>query len=218
MDFIKKDGMLEINFTKKELLKHGLSPKDLENVPSKNLEKFIMMMLRTLESQNLLQGFTGPYVAEAMMENDNLKIQLKKLSQADLPKDVREIIGNIIGNQPDDKIDQKSPESVTNEEITFCKGYWFYGLNDAVEAAERLSCFSSRLLHTEFFKDPKTEMFFLWMEIKKEEEESLNGFMSLMLEYSQKEAFPELERAHLHEHGKLMIKENVFEKLAYLAS
>ena len=55
------------------------------------------------------------------------------------------------------------------------------------------------------------------MEIRKKDEESLNGLTSLLLEYSKKETFPEYKRAHLHEHGKLMIKEHVFEKLAYLA-
>ena len=37
MDFIKKNGLLEFNFTKNDLLKHGLSPKDWENGPSVNL-------------------------------------------------------------------------------------------------------------------------------------------------------------------------------------
>ena len=217
MDFIKKNGMLEFNFTKNDLLKHGLSPKDWENGPSVNLEKFIAKMMKNLDKMNLLRAFNGPCEGEIEVGKDGLKFQLKKLQRDELPDDVREVIENIITQQPNNEIDQKSSETVINKETTIYRGYWFNSLSDAIKASERFSCFSSGLLHTEFFKDLKTEMFYLWMEIRKKDEESLNGFLSLMLEYSKEATFPEYERAHLYEHGKLMIKEYVFEKLAYLA-
>ena len=101
-------------------------------------------------------------------------------------------------------------------EATLTRGFWFHSLEDVIEAAANLSSFESAFKKTSLYKDLQTGAFFLWVEVDARNSSQLEAFETRVTDYGYGEKKPDVRKAHYGELGKVLMKENVLEKLSQL--